>query len=195
METASSSADPETEGSIGPGRVIVIVGPSGAGKDTLIGLARAALADRDDIVLPQRIVTRRSDEAEDNVALSVAEFLRLQAQGGLAVSWQAHGLHYGYSIDIDAAVRRGARVLLNLSRTAVCAVRSRYRDTHVVLIDADRDVRRTRLVGRKRENGDAIEARLARETPFEASDADVIISNDKDEASAAQKLIDVVAAR
>ena len=43
---------------IGPGTLVVVVGPSGAGKDTLIGLARALCANDARVVFPRRIVTR-----------------------------------------------------------------------------------------------------------------------------------------
>jgi ribose 1,5-bisphosphokinase PhnN len=45
-------------GLIGPGRLLAVVGPSGAGKDTLIARARTRLAGDPMIVFPLRIVTR-----------------------------------------------------------------------------------------------------------------------------------------
>ena len=55
-ETLTMSAD--TTGRIGPGRLVLVVGPSGAGKDTLLGLARTACAEDGNIVFPRRVVTR-----------------------------------------------------------------------------------------------------------------------------------------
>jgi ribose 1,5-bisphosphokinase PhnN len=51
---------------IGPGKLVLVVGPSGAGKDTLLSLARAACADDPTIVFVQRLVTREDSSAEDN---------------------------------------------------------------------------------------------------------------------------------
>ena len=69
---------------IGPGRLILVVGPSGAGKDTLIGLARAACADDGNIVFPRRVVTREASTFEDNEQLSPDAFRQARARGEFA---------------------------------------------------------------------------------------------------------------
>ena len=66
---------------IGPGRLVLVVGPSGAGKDTLIAGAKAGLADDASVVFPRRVVTRASGNGEDHDTLTVAEFDR-SAQSG-----------------------------------------------------------------------------------------------------------------
>ena len=66
----------EKTGAIGPGRLVLVVGPSGAGKDTLLRLARAACVDDHDVVFPRRVVTRASSADEDNIAVGPDDFAR-----------------------------------------------------------------------------------------------------------------------
>jgi ribose 1,5-bisphosphokinase len=195
MASGSSRPDLAVAAKIGPGRVVAIVGPSGAGKDMLIRLAREALRDDVTVVFAQRIVTRAADAAEDNIPLSPAEFTRLATQGTFAVSWSAHGLHYGYSNSIDVDISLGKTVVLNLSRMAVGAIQARYTHCHVILIDADPELRRARLLNRNRESLAAVEARIARDTPFRPANADTIIWNNADPDPAAHALAAKISGR
>ena len=104
---------------IGPGALVVVVGPSGAGKDTLIGLARTLCADDPSIVFPRRIVTRAASAAEDHDSVTPAEFDAAIGQGAYAFWWEAHGLKYALPAAIDAQLRAGNTVVCNVSRAVV----------------------------------------------------------------------------
>ena len=70
---------------IGPGRLVLVVGPSGAGKDTLLGLARVACADDGNIVFPRRVITREASASEENEEVSAGTFQEALARGEYAM--------------------------------------------------------------------------------------------------------------
>ena len=147
---------------IGPGRLILVVGPSGAGKDTLIGLARTACTDDGGIVFPRRVVTREATASEDNEHISFEAFQQTCASGGFAVNWEAHGHYYGLPRGIDDELRAGRTVVVNVSRTVVDAMRRGYAHVTVVSITAPSDVLAQRLAARARGSDGQIEHRLRR---------------------------------
>jgi len=139
------------------GGVFAIVGPSGAGKDTLLA---GALAARPDLVLVRRVITRPAEAGgEDFDGVTPAEFARRKAAGEFALDWQAHGLSYG----IPAAQIDPARdVLFNGSRAALPAAQVRFPGLVVVLVTAPVAVLAQRLAARGREQAADIAARLDR---------------------------------
>lgn len=83
------------------GRLIYLMGPSGSGKDSLIGAARESLRSRNCEVV-RRVITRSAESVgEDAIGVTREEFARLKAQGGFALAWSANGLDYGIPIQID----------------------------------------------------------------------------------------------
>ena len=184
---ASSEAD---SAGLGPGQIVLIVGPSGAGKDAILREVHRRLADPCQFLFARRVITRAPSRAEDHDCISAAQFAARQRQGQFALSWQAHGLSYGIPIEIEAAIGAGKCVLCNASRTIVARARRRYRTPAVVLIDAPVELRASRLANRCREQDADLAARLARVTDFEAAEADLIIENTGALAVAATVLID-----
>lgn len=171
------TAAEEQAGAIGPGRLVLVVGPSGAGKDTLLRLAQAACADDHDIVFPRRVVTRASSADEDNIALSPDEFARARDHGDFAVHWDAHGHSYALPLEINDDIRAGRAVVVNVSRTVIAALRGTYANVVVVAITAPPDVLAQRLAARARHSDGNIAGRLARSVDDASTNADVTILN------------------
>jgi ribose 1,5-bisphosphokinase len=162
---------------IGPGRLVLVVGPSGAGKDTLLGLAKAACADDSHIVFARRVVTREPSASEDNEQVSHEAFWQAVADGAYAMHWEAHGHGYALSRAIDDDIRAGRIVIANVSRTVIAAMRCAYADVVVVSITAPPQVLAERLAMRARGSDGRIEARLGRTVDETAAKPDVTIVN------------------
>ena len=144
--------------------LVLVVGPSGAGKDTLIGGAREALAGDGRFEFPRRIVTRDAmAELEDHDSLDRDGFERALERGRFALHWDAHGLRYGLPASIGTSLAAGKVVVANVSRRAIGAARAKYPDCVVLLVTADFAIRAGRLAARGRESAPEIAARLARE--------------------------------
>ena len=175
---------------LGPGRLIAVIGPSGAGKDTLIDLARAGCADDSAILFPRRVVTRAASRFENNAQLSPEEFRRAREQGAFALHWEAHGHLYGVPRAIDDEIREGRRVIVNLSRRVIASCRGRYADVRVVLVTAPPEVLAERLAARSRGSDGALAERLFRDVEEVA--ADVTINNVGNAADRGRELLRII---
>lgn len=144
----------------GRGRLVAVVGPSGAGKDTILA---GAVAARPDLILARRVITRPSSAGgEDFEGVTAAEFETRLALGQFAFHWRAHGLCYGVPDSIDADLALGRVVLFNGSRKALPIVRASYPSLEVIVITAPTQILAARLEARGRERPRDIEARLRR---------------------------------
>jgi ribose 1,5-bisphosphokinase len=160
---------------IGPGKLVLVVGPSGAGKDTLLSFARTACADNPTIVFARRVVTREASSAEDNAQMDFDAFREARARGAFAIDWEAHGHAYGLPRGIEDDIRADRIVVANVSRTVIPALRKAYANVVVVAITAPADVLAARLAMRRRGSDGNIEQRLAR--IVEDAEPDVTIVN------------------
>ncbi|HEY0236272.1 MAG TPA: phosphonate metabolism protein/1,5-bisphosphokinase (PRPP-forming) PhnN [Afipia sp.] len=175
---------------IGPGRLVLVVGPSGAGKDTLIGMARAACAGDGSVVFPRRVVTRQASAFENNETVSEVQFGQMLARGDFAFQWEAHGLRYGLPRSIVDDVCVGRAVVVNVSRTMIDLARRSYANVTTVLVTAPRDMLARRLAMRSRASDGQLDKRVLRVVPSGAPD--VIIENIGLAEDAARELLAVI---
>ncbi|MEO9900441.1 MULTISPECIES: phosphonate metabolism protein/1,5-bisphosphokinase (PRPP-forming) PhnN [Alphaproteobacteria] len=158
MPEAPQSNNP---GKVGPGRLVLVVGPSGAGKDTLLDGLRARLKDQADVQFARRAITRKADAgSEDHDSLSQKEFDHLVKTGNVALAWSAHDLGYVIPVRYDDEIRAGGTVIANGSRRALPHAFAKYQNVAVLLITAPIEVLAERLASRGRESREAIEKRL-----------------------------------
>lgn len=139
-----------------------MVGPSGAGKDSLLDLARRDLAHDDRFVFARRVVTRIARH-EDHETLTPEEFAERKAAGGFLLDWCAHGLCYGLPMSLRDELNRGRIIVANVSRAVVPSAEAICTRVLVLHVTAPAAVLARRIAARGRETSDDIEMRLARE--------------------------------
>jgi len=148
---------------IGPGAIVLVVGPSGAGKDTLLGEAARLLRQDAGVVFPKRVITRACDLAhEDHETISYEEFHALQTGGEVAFSWEAHGHGYLVPKAVDGLSRGGKAVVVNASRSVIKDVVTRYENVGVVQVSVPEDILQQRIAQRGRETAEEAAKRLER---------------------------------
>ncbi|TWI81926.1 ribose 1,5-bisphosphokinase [Roseibium hamelinense] len=141
---------------------MLVVGPSGAGKDTLLDGLRTRLSECEHVYFARRMITRAANAATENHGtLSEAEYDRLSGDGNIALCWRAHGLGYVLPAECDTKIRNGYTVIANGSRRALPKAFEKYLNPKVILITAPIPVLAARLAQRGRETRTEIEARLS----------------------------------
>jgi ribose 1,5-bisphosphokinase len=160
------------------GVFVGVVGPSGAGKDSIMRLASQMLHNDQDICFVRRVVTREagSDEAHDT--MTVETFREAAEAGQFALNWQANGLDYGIPASIHADLAAGRIVVANTSRDIAPEIKSKFPRAIIVHITASTEVLKERLAARGREDADTRDLRLARSIMLEQGfQADIRIEN------------------
>lgn len=182
-----------SEGSSG-GRLFLVVGPSGAGKDSLINAAKSRLAGRRGFVFPRRIITRPSDPASEvHDSLGEAEFERLRAAGAFFLHWGAHSLRYALPASIADDLSGGATVIANVSRAVILQAHAKHPATTVIFVTAPQEVLEERLLARGREDREAVRRRLARSAELPAGPPVVTVLNDDSLEVATQRFLAALA--
>ncbi|TET01923.1 MAG: phosphonate metabolism protein/1,5-bisphosphokinase (PRPP-forming) PhnN [Promethearchaeota archaeon] len=162
-----------------PGLLVLVVGNSGSGKDSIIsGVVKRFPSDLKEIHLTQRYITRPASETEDNIAITPEIFKEMSLQKKFAFEWHIYDLDYGVPIDIDDWLKKGHPVLVNVSRTIVKKARSIYRKILVVFIKVPFEITFQRIKERDRESGKQLQQRIQRAKDNQTfPDADFVVDN------------------
>jgi phosphonate metabolism protein PhnN/1,5-bisphosphokinase (PRPP-forming) len=148
------------------GRIFAVIGPSGAGKDTLL----AGVCGVDGPHWVRRVISRpESLGGEPFEGVTETEFAAREQAGAFALVWRAHGLAYGIPKAELAPRASGRDVVFNGSRAALAQAASVFPDLIVLHVTAPTALLAERLAQRGREDAADIASRLARDVdPFPA---------------------------
>ena len=145
--------------------LVLVVGASGVGKDTLMEAARRVLAEDKRFRFVRRTITRPADAGgEDHDPVTEPEFDARDHD----LEWQAHGLRYGIPAGIAEDLARGRIVVANVSRGIISEAAERF-PVRVIEVSAPPELLAARLAARGREDSEGVAARLSRSVALPAS--------------------------
>jgi len=165
--------------------LVLVVGPSGAGKDSLLNAARQAFRADARVTFARRIITRPADpDGEAHEPVTEAEF---EARN-FALSWSAHGLRYGIPAE---TVRNSPVVVANVSRAAIAEAAARW-PVRVIEVTASPATLAARLAVRGRESAEDVARRLERTVSIPDSVTVETVWNDGTLAEAVERFVAVL---
>ncbi len=163
--------------------LVLVVGPSGAGKDSLLNAAREAFRGDARIHFARRVITRPPDpHGENHEPVTEAEF----ATRDFALSWSAHGLRYGITTVDMAPV-----VVANVSRGVIAEAARRF-PVRVIEVTAPPEILAARLKARRRESAGDVASRLARSATIPDDVAVETVWNDGTLAAGVERFVTVL---
>jgi len=152
-----------------PGKLVLVVGNSGSGKDSIIsGVVKRFPSNLKEIHLVRRYI----------IAITTEVFKKMSIQEKFALEWHIYDLDYGVPIDIDEWLKRGHLVIVNVSRTIIKKARSIYRNILVVFISVPFNITLKRVKERARESGKLLQDRIQRAKDNKTfPEADIVVDN------------------
>jgi ribose 1,5-bisphosphokinase len=172
-------------------RLVYFMGPSGAGKDSLMHWLAQHPPQGQRLHLARRTVTR---PAPDDEATDPATFERLRQAGALAMHWSANGWHYGVRREHLKPLFDGDWVLVSGSRAHWATAQSLYPGLTGVYVHAPAEVLQRRLMARGRETVEEVRARIERAAALSEPEGVVRVCNDGGLAEAGEDLRNVLRA-
>jgi ribose 1,5-bisphosphokinase len=161
------------------GRLIYLIGPSGAGKDTVLRWLARHQPQPAQLRIARRTITRAADDpAETHEAVTPEEFVALLRAGAFALHWEANGLRYAIRREELLPLADGLSVVVNGSRAQLQQTRRLYPDLFAVHLSTPPELLRQRLLARGRETSDMIDTRLTRNAQLSSVDVDAEVLND-----------------
>ena len=148
-------------------RLIYVMGPSGAGKDSLLDWLKNKLPPQSPIRFARRTIDRPVQAlGEQHESVDSTTFDRLQKEQSFAMHWLANGRQYGVRHGELEPLQQRQWLLVNGSRAYLPEALRLFGGLTVLHITASPDILRARLLARQRESFDAVEARVQRAVAF-----------------------------
>lgn len=150
-------------------KLLYFMGPSGAGKDSLLDWLRQHLPAGMPVQWARRTISRpAAPGGEAHESTTPQEHAALHAADAFALHWEANGLAYGVRHGEMAPLAQGRWLLVNGSRAYLPEALARYPALVAVHITASPEVLRQRILSRGRESAGQVEQRVQRALQFQA---------------------------
>lgn len=158
--------------------LILIAGPPGAGKDTLLEAARRRLEGDHRFRFVRRVIDRPQDRRlESHEPLEPEQFRARQEAGAFALVWRNGGANYAVPADIGIDLAQRRAVVANVSRTLLAEAAARF-PVRIVEITAPPDIIARRLAALGRSDAVDTARRHARPMRIPAGVVHEVVMND-----------------